>query len=47
MGFARCAEVFESDYKARLRALSALLVNEGIDDNTVLAQRLRRGAGVC
>lgn len=39
-GFARCAEVFESNYKARLRALSALLVNEGIDDNTVLAQRL-------
>jgi DNA-binding MarR family transcriptional regulator len=39
-GFARCAEVFESDYPARLRALSALLVNEGIDDNTVLAQRL-------
>jgi hypothetical protein len=39
-GFARCAEVFESNYKARLRALSALLVNEGIEDNTVLAQRL-------
>jgi hypothetical protein len=39
-GFARCAEVFEGDYPARLRALSALLVNEGIDDNMVLAQRL-------
>jgi hypothetical protein len=39
-GFARCAEVFESNYEARLRALSALLVNEGIDDNMVLAQRL-------
>jgi hypothetical protein len=39
-GFARCAEVFESNYKARLRALSALLVNEGIEDNLVLAQRL-------
>jgi hypothetical protein len=42
-GFARCAEVFESDYKGRLRALSALLVNEGIEDNTVLAQRLGEG----
>jgi TIR domain-containing protein len=39
-GFARSAEVFESNYKARLRALSALLVNEGIDENLVLAQRL-------
>ena len=39
-GFARSAEVFESNYKARFRALSALLVNEGIDDNLVLAQRL-------
>ena len=39
-GFARTAEVFESNYKARLRALSALLVNEGIDNNLVLAQRL-------
>ena len=42
-GFSRCADVFESDYKARLRALSALLVNEGIEDNTVLAQRLGEG----
>jgi hypothetical protein len=39
-GFARCAEVFESNYEARLRAMSALLVNEGIEDNLVLAQRL-------
>src|SRR5262249_14163236 len=42
-GFARCAEVVEKDYTARLRALSALLVNEGIDDNRVLAQRLGEG----
>jgi hypothetical protein len=39
-GFARAAEVFESDYKGRLRTLSGLLVNEGIDDNAVLATRL-------
>lgn len=39
-GFARCAEVFEGNYKQRLLTLSALLVNEGIDDNLVLAQRL-------
>ena len=39
-GFARSAEVFESNYKARLRALSALLVNEGIEENTALAARL-------
>jgi hypothetical protein len=39
-GFARSAEAFESNYGARLRALSALLVNEGIEDNTTLATRL-------
>ena len=44
-GFARCAEVFESNYKARFRALSALLVNEGIEDNTVLATRLGEPQG--
>jgi Mn-dependent DtxR family transcriptional regulator len=39
-GFARSAEVFESNYTTRLRALSALLVNEGIEENTTLAARL-------
>lgn len=39
-GFSRCAEVFAENYKARLRALSALLVNEDLHDNTELAKRL-------
>ena len=39
-GFSRCAEVFTENYKARLRALSALLVNEGLNENTELAKRL-------
>ncbi len=39
-GFNRCAEVLTENYKARLRALSALLVNEGLNENTELAKRL-------
>ncbi len=39
-GFSRCAEVFTESYKARLRALSALLVNEDVHDNTELSKQL-------
>ena len=39
-GFARTAAVFDGDYKSKLRALSGLLANEDIHDNTVLAKRL-------